>query len=651
MTDKEKAEFKAYIEQKRRVANPPKGTSFLSALSPQKQAVDKVATEAYESVSPLVRGLMDVVPETVGAVGFGAVNPLLAPVGAMAGEAVEQLGKRAINTVTGKESFKLPESKEAAWEIGKSGMFSAAGEGALRLAGMPFKLAAQGGKVPLEGFLPKGGGIVRKANPNMLAENVELSKKYLTSKGLPPLTPAQQTEEHWYDVIHNIIEKSWTGAEYQKEAQSQIKKAATGMVEDLVEGYRQGRSATDVRHFVGGVIAGKRDAFKATMDKAYSPVFKAADASDVKIDMRKVTSWLKNYKKVNGIKLDNDSFGLIDDVLQRTEKGTFSLNDFHQLKEYLGSVAPREAGTGKAMVSGQWGRTLSGLKNKIDDTFQASKNAYGEEKQIIFSKYTNLGIKYREGINLFSDDVTKELLKSDRHLVLDTLITEKNPELVHKVLYKTLNPEARELMRGEMLQKVLREAGKDSQGYIHGSSFLKLLEKVDGAEGTLKEWFTKKDTLNAIKGYAKILSVIEEKQGAGAGGMLIQLLQPGAIAALATGVATDSKALTIVGGTFNIAILGGPMVAARMFSSPTIVKFLVEGAQLGQGTAAMARLTTQLAAQLQKEGFPFKKLQEKPPTKTELDIMDYGITERPEAVKQKTAPALLQELRRKEVRP
>ncbi|MDA3834833.1 MAG: hypothetical protein PF495_15715, partial [Spirochaetales bacterium] len=124
-------------------------------------------------------------------------------------------------------------------------------------------------------------------------------------------------------------------------------------------------------------------------------------------------------------------------------------------------------------------------------------------------------------------------------------------------------------------------------GSIDGSGLLQRIYSKKGGMGedALKHIFDKNE-LSQIRGVATALKVSQGRQAEGAGGMLIQLTQAGAVAGLAYGQFPKAAGVLLI----------GPKALSSIMLNPIASKWLSTGLKAPKITpnvlAAMTRLTS-----------------------------------------------------------
>lgn len=181
-----------------------------------------------------------------------------------------------------------------------------------------------------------------------------------------------------------------------------------------------------------------------------------------------------------------------------------------------------------------------------------------------------------------------------------------------RVLTNTLSPARRQALSESTIQTLLQKGA----GTVEGAAAAAGDDVLTGAqvEGRLKqlgsERFKELVTPDAAKGFDEFFAVLKriEQNKGDAGRMMTQMRQSGAVVqavqttaaaagALAGAASGDWTSGALMAGT----ILLGPRQIAKLIASPAGRNWLIQGIQTPPGTAAAARLTTQIMGFLAKD--------------------------------------------------
>jgi hypothetical protein len=127
-------------------------------------------------------------------------------------------------------------------------------------------------------------------------------------------------------------------------------------------------------------------------------------------------------------------------------------------------------------------------------------------------------------------------------------------------------------MKGWHVREMLLKSVDQNTGVVQGTRFKNRMFGGSGMRRDAMEAIYTKDEIKALENNAITLGVIQAKQGGGAGGMLIQLAQAGAIAGIATGQFERA----------SLGVLIAPEVVARILTSAKANKWLLSQHQIGK---------------------------------------------------------------------
>jgi hypothetical protein len=150
-----------------------------------------------------------------------------------------------------------------------------------------------------------------------------------------------------------------------------------------------------------------------------------------------------------------------------------------------------------------------------------------------------------------------------------------------------IKPATFQKLKASFTEQLFKSAEKE-EGVVAGSTLQSKLRKM--GDPALKEIYTPEE-LASIHNFAKAGQALQKRAGGG-GGMLIQLMQAGAIGSIGVGLTTGNTGATASGAT----ILIGPKVLAKMLLNPTAAKWLTAGFSIPAGSKAAMTVGSKIAA-------------------------------------------------------
>ena len=273
---------------------------------------------------------------------------------------------------------------------------------------------------------------------------------------------------------------------------------------------------------------------------------------------------------------------------QVKEKGIKEIGlAYHEKKPYLEKLY-KSVGfkkTGRVYDEGiEMSATLEGgNKVKMYDKIPDRESAY--EAWRLATRF------YKEGQERFNNTMLRRLIKfaddtgTGAEMIAPAIFKPGQISRVLKVK-RAVDPATWKKLQGYFMEHLLQKStGVD--GNIVGK---RLLNNISGKPGSfglpmLKEVFSSQD-LKAVEMFGKAVQIAQEKQAEGAGRMLIQLVQAGAIGSLAIGKKVGASSTIIL----------GPTVISHMILHPTINKLLIEGLSMPIGSREAVVLLTRITA-------------------------------------------------------
>jgi len=530
-------------------------------------------------------------PEIAGATVGGILGAPLGPGGSIVGAGLGGAGvrgfRRAGQFVRGGgpgERFQIPPGAprttgRAALDVGIEGAIGAGAEVGGRLAfGALQKVVAP---------------FVKKIIPHIAA----LKETFAKVGG--KFSPAQQTESAILDIAENLAEGSFTGQgrmrafrAVQEESLGKLEKKTAGA---FAEDVTQRLSDVQVGELFLNTARKGRAAHAAVSNGLYSTVDELTAGAGVNVLGLKQTNQkiVADLARTRGIGVTAD-INKITKIISALPD-TLPFSDTHAIRsELLKKVrdisnVPGEGNTRRIIGTlvdsinqsfTKAGTTLTLQANKAfrraDRFFKLGKEAFDNEfmaKLIVGNKKT----PERIGETVFRSGNVQEIEQAKKAVRLASRLD------------KTVNfDETWKAMQSGFYQRLISESTDPSTGVIRGKKLLGNFVKFK-QKRTLNAAFSP-EQLKGIEDFARVADTIQTKSP-GAGGMVMQLAQGGALAGLATGEFREASATVFI----------TPFVLARLLTNPVGIRFLTQGLRIPAISARAFSLFGNIASHVAKE--------------------------------------------------
>jgi len=502
-------------------------------------------------------------------------------VGSFGGSLVKQGGQALI------DSPEAPESVRAALgEAGKEGAWGMAGEGAGRT------VVGVGGKL-LAPFAKK-----------LLPAAVDVAPEIAARGG--SILPAQMTRHPLLDVVQNMAKEAPFGGVPIAKAEEEGIRAWSRWGEEIAT--KLGREVSDVE--AGNLVlkAGEEGitAHRALSDQLYDNISKlmpngtsktkllknaASDAIDEIAETKGIASTEK-YEKLLGKVMAQD------DVVEFETAKKIRSELLTMQRDLAGEVGENKA---KALL----GKLVDGIDTEMANAAQK----YSPQAYQAWRKANRF---YRYGKETFENKFLATLFIQDKKTperVAETVFRSGNVDEVIK-LKKAMRTAANlskkfdynktwGSLQRNYLENFITSFTSGETGLLNANSFLKALDNPQRSR-TLAEIYSG-EQLREIRRWASAIQLMTKKQPGG-GGMIIKLVQGGALLGMATGQFTKASATVFI----------TPYVMAKMLTNPTSAKWLTYGFKLPANSPMAAGLIGRIGAEVAKIEREQQK-EEKPP--------------------------------------
>ena len=447
---------------------------------------------------------------------------------------------------------------------------------------------------------------IEKQKSKIISNPDSYSKKIRDAAEVGQLTPALLQEGQFIDLIENVSEMSLVGGgliRYAREGAEEI--AQSGMVDFLTELEKLGGKESIGKLFQK-TLTKDYDAWKAVANSKYKAL---DDALSSKSFANKFQVDLSDLKKMAREELGNLGAKSESKGLEKFLQGIINEDNYVTFKkansirsDYL-EIARRKPIFSDDPLPAKKARLATIAESKINN---AINNASVPDSTKDLLRQANK--HYREGVEVFNEDLFKDIIKKDPDLVYKSivasgdrsnLIDETFSIIDKRFKDKATNNLLKNKIRGSFLKDVITKSQKQNNQFGSEIDSLKLSKILSQKEQTLKSMFNP-EQIKELKKLQNALLFSQgrlKKRGALPGAIFIQMKQSGALMQLfGAGLATGGG-MSGVGASILIA----PAAMAKAFTNPKIVKALTLGFKYNENPTVASRYFLQAVTQMQKE--------------------------------------------------
>jgi len=538
------------------------------ASEPPVERRGTTGTWAKSTWEHIKEDMPEMVGATVGGVA-GAPGGIPGAVGgAMLGGAAGRAGKQLYQHATGAPEAPAT-SFQAAKDIGLAGVEQAAYEA-------------------VGGIVAKGAGKMLAPFAKTLSSRgvraMKVLKEYMPKK-YPSLLPAQVTEHRGLDWLHSVAEHSIGGGNVIFKHKRFLSEAIEGMTDDIASAFGTKVGPTELGETVAEIATGKWKTFKNTIttplyNEVAELVGKSGDIVSTLGLKNAIAEKVEVIAKMKGIAGEESGDAIVKAIQELPDMIDYGAAQ--ELRKRLYSLGQRF----KVAPGGQSGVGLA--KHLTSMTDNAIDSALAKTDKSAQHLWHGVNKIYREGSEKYNNILIRSLIKKsvdNPHKVMSGIFQKGGIKGIDRV--KTVvGRETWENLQGWYVRDVIERTSKE--GVLQGETFLKeLFNPARGMSREGVETIFGKESTKQIKEIGNAIRVAQEavaKSKAG-GGMMIQLMQAGAITGLFVGRMP-------AGGT---ALLVGPYALAKIMVNKQAAKWLTTGIKLpphsAQFAATMGRLS------------------------------------------------------------
>lgn len=433
----------------------------------------------------------------------------------------------------------------------------------------------------------------------------------------PSVLPAEATDNWALDWMHNVSEGAIWGREKFMQYNKMRDQAIGEMQDEMIQSYGMKKDPTVLGNMVVQVA---RDNWKGYKENITKPLYDAVEdmvkpeikqkvvkgyvetgvldangkparqvvekvideeVGGVKVSIRELKRLAEPLKKkaevLQGFGGEDTGDNIVKAVMDLPDEVQFGVAQ--SLRTRLLDINSKFSVTNKnaqaVRISNQFGEAL-------DKNIETALKKNNTEAYIIWQDAQRL---YKEGSQKYNNQFVRKLIRqADPNLngepekVLTSIFRNGGTSGIRKVA-AAIGPDNFRMLKRWYIEDLLVKSTPKGEGIAIGKNLKNNMYGRSGmGEEGINAIFTGEER-KALDDIATTLEVVQSKSSSGQGGMLIQLMQGGALATgltSLTGAIGDQNVSNVLGGTSAI-ILAGPQVMARVMINPIGAKWLTEG--------------------------------------------------------------------------
>lgn len=408
-----------------------------------------------------------------------------------------------------------------------------------------------------------------------LVEGAETAIRQIMAKG-GVITPGLASKSWAVDLLETVTSGAFLGGSRIRATRETAEEIATRALDDFADTFAEGATREDVGALINTFIEGGDDAFRAAGKDLADGLTKLVSGATV--DGRGLHKLATTIKKEAATGVRTGAIvDLADDVLSKKEFMSFS--DAQQLRSSLLAIGRKPLADPGATAAA---KRMSGT---IDEAMETSaKQLTGKA----FDAWRGFNTFWKNGNETFSNGVIQRLSKLLPEAVFQTAVRAKRPGTIRLVRKAVGNEQAWQNVQGQLVRELLTHPTKGTASGVSGRLARFGDEALDAALSP--------EQRKTFKELARTLDITEGKAAIGeagtGGGMLIQLTQGGAIAALLSSGAGAPKAAAVVAIPWGL---------SHLITRKSVAKLLTIGLKAPVGSQEATRAFGQLSAIMSRE--------------------------------------------------
>jgi hypothetical protein len=538
-----------------------------------------------------------------GLIGAASKKPVRGAIaGRAVGEAVQRAGERFFITERQKSFGK--DVTETSIQSALAGLGEFASRGIVSVGGRILKPAGQTKKFGVRGLQEAleeaGEQVTIKDIPEEIGEIAVLKPGGVGLARPPVIPPGAATTSKLFATLDNISDKAVTSMGKVQETRlgsnipafiKQSDLVLDSFADDLAKQLDPSQLGAVLNDVIEGG-GGAREAARGIYRRFYGQLDNLVGGAEI-VDYRVTKKIAKDLVDLVDtgklLKGSDEGAAIVRNVADLSDSGGFqnaitNRSQILELKRKFDLAGDRSAA-----------RIMEKLGSSLDNAMEAAAKGQGEATNQLWRRGNAV---FKAVDKRFAPKVISQLAKEaadSPELAAKTIFRDGLPTRINRVKKILLSPAgktASQVLEGKQTWGQLKHAyvasifnkAKSTDGIIFGQNLLSSLDSM--GDDALKVIF-QPDEIKRLKNLGRTGKLVQGKI-VGEGGMLIQLMQPGAAAGAIAGDAKTRLA--------SLGILAIPPVWARMATHPKWSKFLIEGlADINKkGVKASTAATTKL---------------------------------------------------------
>jgi len=545
-----------------KVGVPEPGSDLWSpTVIPEKTLGERIVGEIPQVGGGIVAGVAASsaglsLPVTVGVVSLGA----------MTGEAFKQLGQQLSGSLDAPKT-----SIDSMNRLSKAALE----EGGWELVG----------GLAMKGF----GKVISPLKDKLLKESVDAIDLFKDKIKPVVLLPAEAVESRVLDLLQNVSEASIIGGNAIQQYKVGRIKFFDDFADSLIDEFGKRTDPTDL----GNLFVASVNNSKAVHAKASRILYNSVKAGRAKTSTQSLKNFVspmqKRAMKLEGIEAKNAGDDLLDAVMNLPNN--LSFKEATELRSRLISRIDEFSVINKKAPAIGKAKKLVGLLDK--SIVKSLKEIPSKTPTGPLEAWRIANRFYKDGQKKFNNTLLRRLVKladdtgTGAEMIAPAIFKPRHITSVRKVKAALKDDlETWHKMQGFFMQHFLQKSSNKNKEIV-GTLLVNNMSGKPGSFGMpmLQEVFTEPQ-IKALRTFGQTVKLTQERQAQGAGRVLIQLTQAGALGTILTGN------LALPAATIIIA----PAILSKMMLNPTMAKLLTAGLTLPAKAPQAAGIMSRLAA-------------------------------------------------------
>lgn len=444
---------------------------------------------------------------------------------------------------------------------------------------------------------------IEQQRKKIIANPKDYDGKVIDATKNGTLTAGLLQEGQLVDLLENISELSLFGGGSVRYAREGAETLASSGITDYVKTLRNVGDLEDLGNLYQKTLSDDLTSFKRASNRKYAKLDNALKKDNP--NAVNITAIKKAAKeRLNKIGLPGTNPAL--------EKDLISIGKLPDLINFSKSNSIRSEFLNRSRnISDQFGNVNKQFATEYGKKItEAMDNA--QISDAVRIAYDDAQSFYREGAEVFNTKLFKKIIENDPDVVYKSIVAAGDRPVLVRKTFDILNKRIKDSvvrnnlktsLRGEFLDDAIRSSQKSNVQYGQELDATKLDNFFSKKSMMMKELF-EPEQLKNIEKLKNALAFSQgrlRKKGGLPGAIFIQMKQSGAVMTL-TKLGAIGGGGAIGGVPAAATILLAPAVLGKMFTSPSIVKFLTTGFKYNENQKLAGRTFRQIIAQMSKEG-------------------------------------------------